>query len=387
VDTNQKKAKDEESAAAVPGGGMVGGPAVAGFGPFDGRIAGLDGVRAVAVLGVIASHSGLINLGWVGVDLFFGLSGYLITGILLDSKQGARTAREFFVAFYMRRTLRIFPLALAFALVIGLLTVLAGGDASGLGWYLVYLVNWLPESPEPSVLGHYWSLAVEEQFYLVWPAVVYLASRHQLLRISVGLLVFDVAYRLALSTIDAEGVTNQFRDLSTPARADSLILGALLAQTQRLTGWGSLPRYAPWITILALAGIVGVRLLEKSGVPFALTYNLKWPVVALAVGSGLMWVLHRPLFFLEWSWMRWLGKVSYGVYIIHAPFGRMLHEWFPSSQSLLIFALQLVFTWPLAALSWYLFEAPILRLKRYWPTARSGRSTDQPGGAAIPRAD
>lgn len=334
------------------------------------RIPGLDGVRALAVTGVIASHSGLFGLGWVGVDIFFGLSGYLITGILLDAKDGATSAREYFAPFYVRRSLRILPLAWTFAILMAALAAVRGHDWSGLPWYLVYLVNWLPTSPPPDVLGHYWSLSVEEQFYLVWPAVVYLASRRSLLRISLGLLALGVIYRLSVSSIELDFFTKQFRDLSTPARADSLIMGALLAQTQRGSGWGQWPRFAPWIAALAGAVFLCVSLLEASGAPFALTYNLKWPVLAVGVGAGLMWVLHRPPGFLEWPWMRWLGKVSYGVYIIHAPFGRLLHQYLPLAPPPIIFALQLGLTVPLAALSWYLFESRILRLKRFWPTPR-----------------
>jgi hypothetical protein len=93
------------------------------------RLPALDGVRAVAVLGVIASHSGLFGLGWLGVDIFFGLSGYLITGILLDGKAAATSARGYFVPFYIRRSLRILPLAWAVAIL------MAGirGERGGLG--------------------------------------------------------------------------------------------------------------------------------------------------------------------------------------------------------------------------------------------------------------
>ncbi|HEY3256280.1 MAG TPA: acyltransferase, partial [Polyangiaceae bacterium] len=111
----------------------------------EGRVPALDGVRALAVTGVIASHSGLMQLGWLGVDVFFGLSGYLITGILLNAKDARPSAREFFVPFYMRRALRILPLAWTLVLLI----CAWRGQWQGVGWYLSYLVNWLPVTPPP----------------------------------------------------------------------------------------------------------------------------------------------------------------------------------------------------------------------------------------------
>ena len=118
---------------------------------FAQRNPDLDGVRAIAVIGVIASHSGLFGLGWVGIDIFFGLSGYLITGILLDAKAASVRPRDYFVPFYARRALRILPLAWAFALLVSAIR----NDWTGLPWYAGFVVNWLPHSPAPRDLGHY----------------------------------------------------------------------------------------------------------------------------------------------------------------------------------------------------------------------------------------
>lgn len=331
-----------------------------------GRIAGLDGVRAIAVLGVIASHSGFVGLGWIGVDIFFGLSGYLITGILLDAKGPNTTAGEYFIPFYIRRALRIFPLAWAFAIAWSIYV----GEAGGIFWYLAYVVNWLPETPAPRSLGHYWSLAVEEQFYTLWPAVVFLASSKALRRISLGVLALNVSLRFGVSMWPPDFATAQFRDLATFARADTLIIGALLAQQQRNGGWGDWPRRALPIALAAAFGIVGLRVLERMDLLPLLTYNLKWPMIDIGVGAGLLFVLTAPPRFLEWAWLQWIGKISYGVYVIHAVFGTALHDRFPLSQAPLIFLLQVAMTLPLAAASWYLFESPILSLKHKWPMHR-----------------
>lgn len=343
------------------------------------RIPALDGVRAIAVIGVIASHSGLFGLGWVGVDIFFGLSGYLITGILLDAKAAAAGARGYFAPFYMRRVLRILPLAWGFAIF----TAAIRGEWNGLLWYLGFAVNWLPHSPPPRGLGHYWSLAVEEQFYLVWPAVVLFASRTRLLQISIAIIAFNIVCRFGVSLWPPDFANAQFRDLATFARADTLLVGALLAQRERNGGWGREVRWALPIAVLAGLCFAALRMLEREGSMPMLTYNLKWPLLALGVGAGLVVVLTRPPRMLQWRWLVWIGKVSYGVYIIHPLFAQWLHEQFTLAQAPLIFVIQLGLTLPLAGLSWYLLESPILKLKRLWPMPST--RTDMRESAAATR--
>lgn len=341
---------------------------VTGTSTTTARLPALDGVRAIAVLGVIANHSGLVGLGWVGVDIFFGLSGYLITGILLDARAADPSPRGYFVPFYMRRALRIIPLAWAVAILMAFVR----NEWSGLSWYMGYLVNWLPHSPPPRDLGHYWSLAVEEQFYMIWPAVVYFASRKTLLRVSLGIIAIDVLCRFGFSMWSPSFATDQFLGLATFARADTLVMGALLAQHERNRGWGREVRWAVPIAILSAIALMVIRMLEKSGASFLFTYNLKWPVIAVGVGAGLIWVLNNPPRALQWPWLVWLGQISYGIYVIHSIFGEWLHAHF--SSYIVIFIVQTGVTVPLAAASWYLFESPILKLKRRWPMARRGRT-------------
>lgn len=332
------------------------------------RLPALDGVRALAVVGVIASHAGVFNLGWLGVDIFFGLSGYLITGILLDARAAHPSARAFFVPFYMRRALRILPLAWTAAVVMAWIR----GEWSGLVYYVLYVVNWLGYSPPPSDLGHYWSLAVEEQFYLVWPAIVFLASPRALRVWTFGLLAADAACRLVFSVWHPAFATDQFMGLASFARADTLAMGALLAQRERSTAWGREAVWAWPVAIAAGIAIVAIRKLEVAHIAPLVTYNLKWPVIAVGVWAGLLIVLTRPPSFLTWRWLRWIGQISYGVYVIHALFGHWLHAHFTSGP--VVFVLQVGITIPLAALSWYAFEAPILGLKRHWPMPSRRRS-------------
>ena len=294
-----------------------------------GRLPALDGVRAIAVLGVIASHSGVFGLGWVGVDIFFGLSGHLITGILIDGKVAGTSARCYFVPFYIRRSLRILPLAWAVVILMSAVR----GQWSGTWWYLGYLVNWLPESPPRRDLGHYWSLAVEEQFYLVWPAVVFFSSSQTLWRATMAIIAIDIAFRLGISIWPPAFVTPQFQDLATFARADTLAVGALLAQRERNGGWGREARWALPACLLAAVAVVVIRRLELLKLLPVLTYNIKWPVIALGVWGGLLFVLTRPPRALKWAWLVWIGQVSYGVYVIHALFGSWLHARFTLAQA------------------------------------------------------
>jgi peptidoglycan/LPS O-acetylase OafA/YrhL len=327
----------------------------------ESHVPALDGVRAVAVLGVIASHSGLFNLGWLGVDIFFGLSGYLITGILLDAKAAGPSAREYFVPFYMRRALRILPLAWAAAVVMAFIQ----NEWSGLLWYVGYLVNWLPQSPPPSELGHYWSLAVEEQFYLLWPALVFFTSRRTLWNVSIAVIAVDVICRFCFSMWPPAFANAQFLGLATFARADTLAVGAMLAQRQRSGGWGRERSWAVPAALLAAVMVVAIRWMELKGLFPLLTYNLKWPVIALGVGGGLLFVLTRPPRILQWPFVAWIGQISYGIYVIHAFFGRPLHRLFSFAPT--IFLMQVALTIPIAAASWYLFESPILKQKWRWP--------------------
>lgn len=347
------------------------------------RIPALDGVRAIAVIGVIASHSGMFGLGWVGVDIFFGLSGYLITGILLDAKAATVSAREYFIPFYMRRVLRILPLAWSFAVIMAAIR----GEWNGLPWYVGFAVNWLPQTPPPRDLGHYWSLAVEEQFYLVWPAAVLFASRATLLRISIAIIAFNVVCRFGVSLWPPDFATEQFRNLATFARADTLLVGSLLAQRERNGGWGREAAWALPVALLAGLSIVVLRIMEREGAMPMLTYNLKWPLLAVGVGAGLIVVLTKPPQMLQWRWLVWIGKVSYGVYVIHPLFGRWLHEHFTLAQAPLIFIIQLGLTLPLAALSWYLFESPILKLKRLWPMSSARTDVRRPASATSRTGD
>src|SRR5512137_2924489 len=235
----------------------------------------LDGMRGVAVLMVLAFHLlhvdgeggtlerailGATRSGWAGVDLFFVLSGFLITGILLDARGGP----GYFRAFYARRVLRIFPLYYAYLAVLFLAVpaLLPALDVrrETQGWLWTYLGNVLfareggfQASP---FTGHFWSLAVEEQFYLFWPFLVWLLPRRWLAAACLGLVAGAFALRFAIhrTTFNATAAY-----VLTPARMDALAMGALVAIAAREPAWWPrVRRAAPWVLVASAAAIAAV---------------------------------------------------------------------------------------------------------------------------------
>jgi peptidoglycan/LPS O-acetylase OafA/YrhL len=360
------------------------------------HIPALDGVRGLAILMVLLFHGGiqvipiepgplgefrrLLTYGLYGVDLFFVLSGYLITGILLDS----RCAPGYFRTFYWRRSLRIFP-AYYFYLAVVFLGVrtafrLAGDDpwADVSAWpYLLYVQNWtIPQGKPHPLLSHLWSLAVEEQFYLFWPAVVYLVPRRRLPAVCVVLAAGALALRCALA-LRGEAVTARWL---TPARLDALLIGGLLAQAVRDPRWLAWCR--TWLPRLGGAAFLAILLLARVtdrfefSDPLVCTAGLSlvaFVAAALVFGAatsrgGLLFRAFMP------GWLRSLGRYSYAAYLFHplvyqlpAPYWlRFLNQTPPLVHLLGVLAFPLfvvVGGYALGWLSWRLLERPFLRLK------------------------
>ncbi|MGC4050099.1 MAG: acyltransferase [Paludibaculum sp.] len=347
------------------------------------RIPELDGVRGLAILLVLAVHFGLtanlpeplyslLRLGWSGVDLFFVLSGFLITGILLETAGSP----NYFRAFYARRALRIFPLYYIYiaAFFFGVLPLAAAlhrpvppGPAQG--WYWLYLSNWRSAlGPDYAFLSHLWSLSIEEQFYLVWPPLVLWLRRRRLPWLCGALIVAAPILRFLWRD---HQYSPEFLYRLTPFRVDTLAWGALLAVTVRSDAalawclrWGRIA------AAMAGAGLTGIFL-------FFGTRNSQ-PVVAVA-GYSLFAILYifvvlsgyqgwRPLRF---SLLRTFGKYSYGVYVLHFPLvGYFYLAMAPVSKTmgsvpaaLAAFLLGSVISLGLAWVSWALLERRFLAWK------------------------
>ena len=191
----------------------------------------LDGLRALAILAVMAFHDHLPggDAGWLGVPFFFLLSGFLISGLLLDADR-----ESYFKSFYIRRALRIFPIYyLVFFLMLGLCIAFNKSHGDWL-WFLTYtqnypmgIRNW-PNFPAP--FWHTWSLAVEEQFYLLWPLIIFLVPKRFLIHTCASLMAGAVVYRFAVGN-------HLMACVALPANFDTLCAGAGLAVMVRTVGF------------------------------------------------------------------------------------------------------------------------------------------------------
>jgi len=346
----------------------------------------LDTLRAVAVTLVLYAHflapNGTSFLGHLGVRLFFVLSGFLITRLLLEARETAEfEAGPALRSFYVRRAIRIFPPYFA---VLGLvwLTDLEQSRSS-LAWHALYLSNfWYAQRNDwtPWLLCHFWSLSIEEQFYLAWPLIVLLVPRRRIEAITIGVIVFSLAYRFYWPLAADPALA---RDLLPPASMDALAGGALLA-VRRARG-ADVPRWMRlgWPALAAAFLLVvwsdpGPASSTWEGPRWGLVQVLRLvPLVAIvaACSNGLGGTLGKlaelrpPLF---------LGRISYGVYLYHPillAYVVKAQPWIPLNVSeqgpgrlLVAGGATLV----AAALSWVLFEKPLNGLKRYFPyVARS----------------
>jgi peptidoglycan/LPS O-acetylase OafA/YrhL len=362
----------------------------------SGRIPELDGVRALALIPVLYIHSNVLEhtglgifaaYGWITVDLFFVLSGFLITGILLDAKGEEGYYRNF----YARRALRVWPLYYALLIVVLVLIPRFRHEAHELGrfspwYYFLFLQNLFPFGGFILVLTPTWTLGVEEQFYLIWPLLVSLVSRRFFpFLIAAGLVALPL-FRLATYFVTHDWI---YIYILTFCRADSLLVGAALAYWMRSDSYSErrLLAFGRWAVILSAIPMFWIfsRSIAARGRESIAIYSY----VALAV-AGLLALALSPRAtlwrrFLRLSVMQYFGKISYGLYLIH----RVAYELFersslypltrfPGRPRLSIaatFAAELSLAVLAATLSWYFFESRVLRLKRYF---------DHPKSAPVP---
>lgn len=297
------------------------------------RIAGLDFLRAVAVLLVIADHSGLYRIGPLavfdggfGVEIFFVLSGFLITKLLFDDHD--RSGNIHLGTFYRNRAARLLPAFYAY-LIVGLVLLVVLHRA--VPWGAVassafYVINYYQAftGAEAHYLSHCWSLAVEEQFYLLWPLllIVVLRRRIDLVRVLAGVIVAVWLLRALLATVFGASDEYLYRALET--RADQLAMGCLLAVMLRDPRWRArIEAIAShgWVSIVLIAMMIASLTFLHGGVTekYAIAYALEPLLVAVLIpltivaasGGGVMArVLNLPLAVM-------IGQVSYGIYLFH----------------------------------------------------------------------
>ncbi|MDC0740460.1 acyltransferase family protein [Polyangium mundeleinium] len=346
---------------------------------------GLDGLRAVAVVLVLLYHQQLVGFGWAGVQIFFVLSGYLITKILHRTRSAPLS--QYLRNFYGRRALRIFPLYYAYLLALGLAAAfgVAPPDLrSGLPFAVTYTYNFYHAGSgfvHSKLLTHLWSLSVEEQFYLVWPLFLYFLEPNKLRRVLWGLVLAGPLIRallfqgLRLSGTSILSDTEIALYVCTPSHVDAFALGALASLFPFGTGRRALLvglglTLALGLLILVVYGPAGLR--SSIGYPIGLKhgYAYIWGYSLINVSSVLLIeCLVRGVFlprFFEHPALAYLGRISYGVYVLHFPVQAMVERVLPASSVLVRMAVQLVCTLASASVSYHVFELRFLRLKDRW---------------------
>jgi peptidoglycan/LPS O-acetylase OafA/YrhL len=377
-----------------------------------GRAPGLDGVRALAVLAVLAFHEQFAAFpgGFLGVDVFFVLSGYLITDLLVSQwdRRGYLDLRGFWV----RRARRLLP-----ALAVVLVTVTAGvaviepGQLGAIRPALVaavtYSSNWWQAAQHqsyftgygpPSPLQHLWSLAIEEQFYLVWPLIliaVLLTCRSRRLRAGIAWLA-AAASAIAMAAIYMPGTDPSRVYYGTDTHASALLIGAAIALSFPLRQLRTAQRED---TLRAdIAGLAGIAILAWSMGHFSGSDPVLYPAGLLiaALGAGaLVLAAATPgsvSGMLSWKPLRWIGVRSYGIYLWHWPVIALAAAVTgPGSAGVGIWLIETAIAIGLAAASWQWIEEPIIHngfratvLARYRVVAESVAAARQSPARALP---
>jgi peptidoglycan/LPS O-acetylase OafA/YrhL len=349
-------------------------------------IPALDGLRAIAVLMVLVTHfwgdpaeypllNRLAAAGWAGVDLFFVLSGFLITSILLASKERPHYYRNF----YARRTLRIFPLyylVLAVVLIgLPLVSTLPAQLMTDRWMYFAYLSNvalaiggW-----QLFMIDITWSLAIEEQFYLGWPSVVRALTPRRLVIVCAILLVAAPLARLAAF----EALGWRWIHMGTPFRLDAFAVGGLLALVQVSTRAAAAMFGLGGVTLLTL--VLTGQFARDSFLVGTIGYSLT------ALTSGAALTLATTSRWLAWRPLRRIGEVSYGMYLLHplclvaisvavgvVKADIMKLTGWPLPDAVLGLLLASAGVYVVAAICYRVYETPFLRLKRYFEPERGG---------------
>lgn len=360
-------------------------------------IPGLDGLRAIAFLLVFAFHIDYLEFGWVGVQFFFVLSGFLITGILLDMKKSL-TPREYFIKFYGRRFLRIFPLYYFYLILMSILVARLISVSyrpaymqifqNQVGYAVVYVYDFFFGTilvKYSYFLDHFWSLSVEEQFYIFWPLLILLVPEKWLKKLFLTFIVLGPIFRITFFFIHRSGI---FRILGDPvstalypmpfSHIDAFAFGAYIsrysipkAKQQFWLLLGILPVIgftAQYISTGDVGNIsaLGYPLLMPDAYQFIWGYSLLgyffMLIIYLVVNTGMFTRL------LDSAPMRYLGKISYGLYVYHFSviwFSSRIRDFGLSEAAAkpLTAIIAFIVTLGIASLSYRFMEKPLLNLK------------------------
>jgi peptidoglycan/LPS O-acetylase OafA/YrhL len=356
----------------------------------------LDGLRGLAILAVVVFHVcadigtrhlplGLTilkkveQLGWTGVDLFFVLSGFLITGILLEAKE----ATNYFKVFYMRRALRILPIYYAFVIFI-FVTSGTHYPFSSKVWFLLNISN-LVTAFYPFLIGpltHFWTLAVEEQFYLLWPTVIRYAKTRTLIFVCFGGIASSILLRSLPITQSHNSVYDNFIYRWTPFRLDGLLMGAVvaIAYAHRIT-------IKPIFAYAAFSlGLIGTWLTAYSSGAWKLGGMTRFGFTFVAIMyTGLLIITLTNAYWgrvMRLDILRQIGFYSYCMYIVQPYMLAKVQGWIqfiPITWAnhivlthIVIFTACVASSYAIARVSWALLERPLLGLKKYFVYKKEG---------------
>lgn len=408
--TLSKMATDTTFSESIPDSSFDDSAATPTAIPKTRRDSALDGLRGLAILMVFVFHYGgglqspkpsvrivglLTQASWIGLVLFFALSGFLITGSLWDTLGQRHRLRNF----YVRRVLRILPLYLLALLAAAIAAILAGAtllQLKPLAIFVFFLQDFphlagrAIQNPSPLPLYHFWTLAVEEQFYLIWPLILLLAhSRRHALRISIWFFVFTELFLLSVYTFPpfAGARAHHLYDHFVVTQAGALALGCAvsLAMGNRTAPTGRKPgthrlvrKFAKPAFFAGLALFLYTSYLAGSlSLTNPIQFWLGLPAISIAAAAAIPLVLRTglPRTVFSFAPLGWLGRISYGFYVFHILLeplfdnlgARIAHtasgDYFHIVRALTAFVVTYLVSW----LSFHLFEMPILSLKRFFP--------------------
>jgi peptidoglycan/LPS O-acetylase OafA/YrhL len=345
----------------------------------------LDGLRGIAALMVMFFHFmpdyssdqfPILNyihkvsvFGQTGVTLFFVLSGFLITRILINAKNHS----QFFRNFYLKRTLRIFPLYYLFLIIYYFIVPYFKNipfDLKGTWIYWVYLQNfsntflWNINGP-----NHFWSLAVEEHFYLLWPIIVYFCNSKKLFYVIIGVIICSIFVRFLLIYLNYGTFYFTFTNI------DSLAIGALLAlnELKKVTSYKSFI----YLSLLLLTILI-ISWVFVGGKSINIVQYYKPPLIAFfycaIIGIVISTKTYLNILF-NFKAIKFTGKISYGLYVYHPLCFSIISSSFSLTNLTLNFALSFSLSYIVASLSYYYFEIYFIRIKNNLKTDRRANST------------
>ncbi|HEY5967192.1 MAG TPA: acyltransferase [Chitinophagaceae bacterium] len=350
----------------------------------------LDGLRGIAIILVLLYHNfnfiEYFNYGWLGVDLFFVLSGFLITNILLNSL----TSEKYFRNFYTRRVLRIFPLYY-FSLILFLFIIPAINPSllemsyykEHQVWFWTYLQNWplIIKSDESGVaLNHYWSLAMEEQYYLLWPLIILLLKNpKRILIFCIFLLVIVIAARFYIWENNEHFPSYERAFLFT--RLDGILIGSMLAAIYKINIRLLRKYFTVFLVTLTAVNYLFYLYKENQSPDFPVWAIGGFTTFSFVFALGVYEAVMKENKFINLVFtnpvLMFLGKYSYGIYIFHWPITIMMTPYFGDIMRSLIkepgvwrqmgiAILCTVTAVVISVISYHFFEKHFLKFKKYF---------------------